>query len=134
MFAKCRVRFILDIDDYIAAVAPNVFPERFESVTVFILFLKENTKTIKAKNILHKLQSKLDQIDKMDPDLLNDYNKLEFFIRVLNDDVEDLKEYVANTMIFEYDKLSDSEVISDISFYFEDHFNDIVSEVREGII
>ena len=47
---------------------------------------------------------------------------------------KDLYEYVANTMIFEYDKLSDSEVISDISFYFEDHFNDIVSEVREGII
>ena len=51
-----------------------------------------------------------------------------------NMSMEDLKEYVANTMIFEYDKLSDSEVISDISFYFEEHFNDIVSEVREGII
>ena len=51
-----------------------------------------------------------------------------------NMSMEDLKEYVANDMDLHLEKLSDSEVISDISFYFEDHFNDIVSEVREGII
>ena len=47
---------------------------------------------------------------------------------------KDLYEYVANDMDLHLEKLSDIEVISDISFYFEDHFNDIVSEVREGII
>ena len=46
----------------------------------------------------------------------------------------DLKEYVANDMDLHLEKLSDIEVISDISFYFEEHFDDIVSEVREGII
>ena len=51
-----------------------------------------------------------------------------------NMSMEDLKEYVANDMDLHLEKLSDSEVISDISFYFEEHFNDIVSEVREGII
>ena len=51
-----------------------------------------------------------------------------------NMSMEDLKEYVANDMDLHLEKLSDSEVISDISFYFEDHFDDIVSEVREGII
>ena len=51
-----------------------------------------------------------------------------------NMSMEDLKEYVANDMDLHLEKLSDIEVISDISFYFEDHFNDIVSEVREGII
>ena len=51
-----------------------------------------------------------------------------------NMSMEDLKEYVANDMDLHLEKLSDIEVISDISFYFEDHFDDIVSEVREGII
>ena len=51
-----------------------------------------------------------------------------------NMSMKDLMEYVANDMDLHLEKLSDSEVISDISFYFEDHFNDIVSEVREGII
>ena len=51
-----------------------------------------------------------------------------------NMSMKDLKEYVANDMDLHLEKLSDIEVISDISFYFEDHFNDIVSEVREGII
>ena len=51
-----------------------------------------------------------------------------------NMSMKDLIEYVANDMDLHLEKLSDSEVISDISFYFEDHFNDIVSEVREGII
>ena len=51
-----------------------------------------------------------------------------------NMSVESLKEYVANDMELVLEKQSDLEVISDISFYFEDHFDDIVSEVREGII
>ena len=51
-----------------------------------------------------------------------------------NMSMEDLKEYVANDMDLHLEKLSDLEVISDISFYFEEHFKDIVSEVREGII
>ena len=51
-----------------------------------------------------------------------------------NMSMKDLIEYVANDMDLHLEKLNDSEVISDISFYFEDHFNDIVSEVREGII
>ena len=51
-----------------------------------------------------------------------------------NMSMKDLMEYVANDMDLHLEKLNYSEVISDISFYFEDHFNDIVSEVREGII
>jgi len=51
-----------------------------------------------------------------------------------NMSMKDLKEYVANDMDLHLEKLSDIEVISDISFYFEDHFDEIVSEVREGII
>ena len=51
-----------------------------------------------------------------------------------NMSMKDLKEYVANDMDLHLEKLSDSEVISDISFYFEDHFDEIVSEVREGIL
>ena len=47
---------------------------------------------------------------------------------------KDLYEYVANDMDLHLEKLSDIEVISDISFYFEDHFDEIVSEVREGIL
>jgi len=51
-----------------------------------------------------------------------------------NMSMKDLKEYVANDMDLHLEKLSDIEVISDISFYFEDHFDEIVSEVREGIL
>ena len=45
---------------------------------------------------------------------------------------EDLMEYVANDMDLHMDKLSESDIIDDISFYFEDGFDDIVSEVRNG--
>ena len=75
---------------------------------------------------MNKLQLTREQFERLKSYYIDRY--------IDNMSVESLKEYVANTMIFEYDKLSDSDVISDISFYFEDHFNDIVSEVREGII
>ena len=47
---------------------------------------------------------------------------------------EDLVDYVANDMELLLEKQSELENIDDISFYFEDHFDEIVSEVREGII
>ena len=47
---------------------------------------------------------------------------------------EDLIDYVANEMYNSMNSLTELEIIDDISFYFEEHFNDIVSEVREGII
>ena len=49
-----------------------------------------------------------------------------------NMSMKDLMEYVANDMDLHLEKLSDLEVIDDISFYFEDHFDDIVSEVKRG--
>ena len=48
--------------------------------------------------------------------------------------MEDFRQYVANEMYVSMNSITESEIIDDISFYFEDHFNDIVSEVREGII
>ena len=49
-----------------------------------------------------------------------------------NMSMKDLMEYVANDMDLHLEKLSDIEVIDDISFYFEDHFDEIVSEVKRG--
>ena len=49
-----------------------------------------------------------------------------------NMSMKDLMEYVANDMDLYMDKLSDLEVIDDISFYFEEQFDEIVSEVRRG--
>ena len=49
-----------------------------------------------------------------------------------NMSMKDLMEYVANDMDLHLEKLSDLEVIDDISFYFEDQFDEIVSEVRRG--
>ena len=51
---------------------------------------------------------------------------------IVNMSREDLMEYVANDMDLHMDKLSESDIINDISFYFEDGFDDIVSEVRNG--
>ena len=51
---------------------------------------------------------------------------------VNNMSMDDLMEYVANDMDLHMDKLSESDIIDDISFYFEDGFDDIVSEVRNG--
>ena len=45
---------------------------------------------------------------------------------------EDLMEYVANDMDLHLEKLSESDVIDDISFYFEEQFDEIVSEVKKG--
>ena len=49
-----------------------------------------------------------------------------------NMSMKDLMEYVANDMDLHLEKLSDLEVIDDISFYFEEQFDEIVSEVRNG--
>ena len=49
-----------------------------------------------------------------------------------NMSMKDLIEYVANDMDLHMDKLSESDVIDDISFYFEEQFDEIVSEVRNG--
>ena len=49
-----------------------------------------------------------------------------------NMSMKDLMEYVANDMDLHMDKLSESDIIDDISFYFEDGFDDIVSEVKRG--
>ena len=49
-----------------------------------------------------------------------------------NMSMKDLIEYVANDMDLHLEKLSDSDVIDDISFYFEEQFDEIVSEVRRG--
>ena len=49
-----------------------------------------------------------------------------------NMSMKDLMEYVANDMDLHLEKLSDLEVIDDISFYFEEQFDEIVSEVRRG--
>ena len=49
-----------------------------------------------------------------------------------NMSMKDLMEYVANDMDLHLEKLSDIEVIDDISFYFEEQFDEIVSEVRRG--
>ena len=51
---------------------------------------------------------------------------------IVNMSHEDLMEYVANDMDLHLEKLSDIEVIDDISFYFEEQFNEIVSEVKRG--
>ena len=49
-----------------------------------------------------------------------------------NMSMKDLMEYVANDMDLHLEKLSDLEVIDDISFYFEEQFDEVVSEVRNG--
>ena len=49
-----------------------------------------------------------------------------------NMSMKDLMEYVANDLDLYMDKLSEAEIIDDISFYFEDGFDDIVSEVKRG--
>ena len=75
---------------------------------------------------MNKLQLTREQFERLKSYYIDRY--------IDNMSVESLKEYVANDMDLHLEKLKDIEVISDISFYFEDHFNDIVSEVREGII
>ena len=75
---------------------------------------------------MNKLQLDNDQFERLKSYYIDRY--------IDNMSMKDLMEYVANDMDLHLEKLSDSEVISDISFYFEDHFDDIVSEVREGII
>ena len=49
-----------------------------------------------------------------------------------NMSMKDLMEYVANDMDLYMDKLSESDIIDDISFYFEEQFDEVVSEVKRG--
>ena len=75
---------------------------------------------------MNKLQLNNEQFERLKSYYIDRY--------IDNMSMKDLKEYVANDMDLHLEKLSDLDVIDDISFYFEDHFNDIVSEVKEGII
>ena len=75
---------------------------------------------------MNKLQLTREQFERLKSYYIDRY--------IDNMSMKDLIEYVENDMDLHLEKLSDAEVISDISFYFEDHFDEIVSEVREGII
>ena len=44
---------------------------------------------------------------------------------------EDLCEYVPNTMTYDVEKQSDTEFLSDCEDYWDDHFPDIVEEIKE---
>ena len=75
---------------------------------------------------MNKLQLTSEQFERLKSYYIDRY--------IDNMSVESLKEYVANDMELVLEKQSELENIDDISFYFEDHFDAIVSEVREGII
>ena len=75
---------------------------------------------------MNKLQLTREQFERLKSFYIDRY--------IDNMSVESLKEYVANDMELALEKQSELENIADISFYFEDHFDEIVSEVREGII
>ena len=75
---------------------------------------------------MNKLQLTREQFERLKSYYIDRY--------IDNMSVESLKEYVANDMELVLEKQSELENIDDISFYFEDHFDDIVREVREGII
>ena len=49
-----------------------------------------------------------------------------------NMDIKTMEQYVYDTMEDFYNNLSESDVIDDISFYFEEQFDEIVSEVKRG--
>ena len=75
---------------------------------------------------MNKLQLTREQFERLKSYYIDRY--------IDNMSVESLKEYVANDMELVLENQSELEIIDDISFYFEDLFDDIVSEVREGII
>ena len=75
---------------------------------------------------MNKLQLTREQFERLKSYYIDRY--------IDNMSMKDLMEYVANDMYNSMNSLTELEIIDDISFYFEDHFNDIVSEVREGII
>ena len=120
----------LDLDCDETKIASKKFTEWFYLNKDYIQCeYEKNHRTIIGD--IHKLQSKLDQIDKMDPDLLNDYNKLEFFIRVLNDDVEELKEYVQEYIESYECKISEIDEMIDDN---RDDFNEDAKELTKHLV
>ena len=75
---------------------------------------------------MNKLQLTREQFERLKSYYIDRY--------IDNMSMKDLMEYVANDMYNSMNSLTELEIIDDISFYFEDHFDDIVSEVREGIL
>ena len=124
----------MDLDCDETKIASKKFTEWFYLNKEYIQCeYEKNHRTIIGD--IHKLQSKLDQIDKMDPDLLNDYNKLEFFIRVLNDDVEDLKEYVQQYIESYECKIPEiDEMIDDNRDDFNGDAKELTKTLLEGFI
>jgi len=56
-----------------------------------------------------------------------------FFVerRVDNMTTEDLVEYVYDSMIYDVDRQPDKEFLRDAMDYWDDHFDDVVEEMRE---
>ena len=75
---------------------------------------------------MNKLQLDNDQFERLKSYYIDRY--------IDNMSHKDLVDYVANEMYVSMNSITELEIINDISFYFEDHFDEIVSEVREGII
>ena len=65
------------------------------------------------------------------PEQIDDLRELYVERYIDNMTTEDLCEYVHNTMTYDVEKQSDAEFLSDCEDYWDDHFPDIVEEIKE---
>ena len=69
--------------------------------------------------------------DKFTPELISELKGFYVERVVDNMDVKDLVQYVMDDLDRYYEKRSDMEFLEDAYNYWEDHFDDVVEEIRE---
>ena len=69
--------------------------------------------------------------DKFTPELISELKGFYVERVVDNMDVKDLVQYVMDDLDRYYEKRSDMDFLEDAYNYWEDHFDDVVEEVRE---
>ena len=69
--------------------------------------------------------------DKFTPELISELKGFYVERVVDNMDVKDLVQYVMDDLDRYYEKRSDMDFLEDAYNYWEDHFDDVVEEIRE---
>ena len=65
------------------------------------------------------------------PEQIDDLRELYVERYIDNMTTEDLSQYVHDIMTYDVEKQSDAEFLSDCEDYWDDHFPDIVEEIKE---
>ena len=70
-------------------------------------------------------------MEKLTPEIIDELRTFYVERYVDNMTTEDLAQYVYDTMMFDVEKQTDQDFLRDARDYWDDHFDDVVEEIKE---